>query len=67
MEKWGGVIRMKYHLAGTHDKVAPCSQHLQKNMLEIFLKSTTQKDRNESGDVNGKITKARIIVQNNIP
>ena len=26
LERWGGINRMKHHLAGDHDNVAPCTK-----------------------------------------
>ena len=37
LERWGGINRIKHHLAGDHDNVAPCTK-CPENVRELFIK-----------------------------
>ncbi|GMP23513.1 hypothetical protein CsSME_00001077 [Camellia sinensis var. sinensis] len=47
---WGGVIRMKDHLAGTHNNVGACSQ-VSEDVMNMFLQLLSGKKRDNIIDV----------------
>ena len=51
LERWGRINRMKHHLAGEHDNVAPCTQCLE-NIGDLCTKFLEQLERQKSTKAN---------------
>ena len=51
LERWGGINRMKHHLAGDHNNVAPCTQ-CPENVRDLCIKFLDQLETQKSTKAN---------------